>query len=83
MTLESLYQRCGPQRLPEDMGRRDGLRPGNNDDDDDVDDVDVKQTSQQSSTVDVGAAAAVLVLLRTSKPTFVRRKRNLLYRTEG
>jgi len=33
-TLESLYQRCVPQRLPEDMERRDGLRPGENDDDD-------------------------------------------------
>jgi len=34
MTLESLYQRCGPQRLPEDMERRDGLLPDDNDDDD-------------------------------------------------
>jgi len=28
------YQRCGPQRLSENMGRQDGLRPGENDDDD-------------------------------------------------
>jgi len=33
-TLESLYQRCGPQRLPEDMEWCDGLRPHDNDDDD-------------------------------------------------
>jgi len=29
-TLESLYQHCDPQRLPEDMERRDGLRSGDN-----------------------------------------------------
>jgi len=34
MTLEFLYQRCGPQRLPEDMEWQDGLQPGDNDDDD-------------------------------------------------
>ena len=28
-----LYQRCDPKRFPEDMKRRDGLRPGDNDDD--------------------------------------------------
>ena len=38
VTLESLYQRYGPERLPEDMERRDDLRPGDNDDDDDDDD---------------------------------------------
>jgi len=28
MTLESLCQRHGPQKLPEDMEQHDGLRPG-------------------------------------------------------
>jgi len=40
VTLESLYQRYGPERLPEDMERRDDLRPGDNGDDDDDDDDD-------------------------------------------
>jgi len=34
MMLESLYQRCGPQRLSEDTEWCDGLQPGDNDDDD-------------------------------------------------
>ena len=32
-TLESLCQRHGPQKLPEDMERHDGLRPGDNNSD--------------------------------------------------
>jgi len=34
-TLESLYQHCGPQRLPEDMEWRYSLQPGDSDDNDD------------------------------------------------